>query len=175
MAKGRLVILCGLPGSGKTTAAKRIEAQYGAVWLGSDEWMVALGIDRFDEPFRERLERLQWDLARRLLTLGQRVVLEWGAWARVERDRLRTGAREIGAAVELCFLDAPLDVLWDRVRAREAEGVPNGRPLRRDDLEAYAAAFEAPGGEELDLYDAPEGDVLSWEEQYRGGGDVGPA
>jgi predicted kinase len=155
MTKGRLVILCGLPGSGKTTEAKRIEAQYRAVRLGSDEWMAALAIDRFDETVRDRIERLQWQVAGRLLTLGQRVVIEWGVWTRAERDRLRAEARAVGAAVELRFLDAPLDVLWERVRVREADGVANGRPLRRDDLEAYVAAFEAPDAAELDLYDAP--------------------
>lgn len=156
MAQGRLVILCGLPGSGKTAEAKRIEDRYDAVRLCPDEWMAALGFDRFDEAVRDRIERLQWDLARRLLTLGGRVVIEWGTWGRVERDRLRAGARAVGAAVELRFLDAPLDALWERVRTREADGVANGPPLCRDDLEAYAAVFQAPDAEELDLYDAPD-------------------
>ena len=151
------MILCGLPGSGKTSEAKRIEAEYGAVRLCPDEWLTALGIDRFDEAARDRIERLQWQFARRLLTLGRRVVIEWGFWGRVERDRLRTGARALGAAVELRFLDAPLDVLCERVQAREADGVVNGRPLCRDDLEAYAAVFQAPDAEELGLYDPAEG------------------
>jgi predicted kinase len=156
VAGGRLVILCGLPGSGKTAEAKRIEDQYGAVRLCPDEWMAVLGIDRFSAAVRERIERLQWQLARRLLTLGQRVVIEWGVWRRFERDLLREGARAVGAAVELRFLDAPLDVLWSRVQAREADGVANGPPLCRDDMERYAAGFQAPDAEELALYDAPD-------------------
>ena len=155
VAQGRLVILCGLPGSGKTGEAKRIEDQYSAVRLCPDEWMVALSIDRYCEAARELIERLQWHLARRLLTLGQRVVIEWGAWFRADRDRLRTEARALGAAVELRFLDAPLDVLWERVQAREVDGVVNGTPLCRADMEAYASVFQAPDAEELDQYDAP--------------------
>ena len=43
-------------------------------------------VDPFDEAFQVRLEAKFWELAQRLLVLGTSVVLEWGFWARVERD-----------------------------------------------------------------------------------------
>jgi predicted kinase len=156
VARGRLVILCGLPGSGKTTVAKCLEERHGAIRLCPDAWMAELGVDRFDGTVRERIERLQWQFARRLLTLGQRVLIEWGAWERAQRDLLRDGARAVGAAVELRVLDAPLEVLWERVQVREADGVAQGRPLTRADMTAYSASFQAPDAEELALYDAPD-------------------
>ncbi|MCA1709495.1 MAG: AAA family ATPase [Actinobacteria bacterium] len=67
---GRLVVACGLPGSGKTTLGIRLETKYGAFRLSPDEWMEAIGVDLFDERTRERIERLQWQLALRLLELG---------------------------------------------------------------------------------------------------------
>ena len=36
--QARLVLLCGLPASGKTTLARRLAASYGAVRLNPDEW-----------------------------------------------------------------------------------------------------------------------------------------
>ncbi|MEK7765765.1 MAG: AAA family ATPase, partial [bacterium] len=45
----RLIIVCGLPGSGKTTLAKRLEGQLGAIRFAPDEWMEALSIDLYDE------------------------------------------------------------------------------------------------------------------------------
>jgi hypothetical protein len=75
----RLVLLCGLPGSGKTTLAREIADAYGAVRLNPDEWETALDVDPFDEPFQTKLEAKFWELAQRLLALGVSVVLELGS------------------------------------------------------------------------------------------------
>lgn len=72
----RLVIVCGLPGSGKTTHAKLVEQRLRAIRLCPDEWMTALEIGLWDEQFRERIERLQWKLAREILGLGHNVVID---------------------------------------------------------------------------------------------------
>ncbi len=84
---GRLVIVCGVPGVGKTTLAERIEAAYGAVRFCPDEWMEALGIDLFDQEMRGRIERFQWQLVQRLLQLRQPAAVEWGTWGREERGK----------------------------------------------------------------------------------------
>ena len=152
---GRLVIVCGLPGAGKSTLAREREAELRAVRLSADEWLVDLGIDVFDGPARERVERLQRRLSDRLLELGQRVIVEWGTWSRAERDDLRKGARRLGAAAELHVVDAPVEALWERVRTRGFEQRHGSRPLTRQDLEAYAVMFEPPDDAELALYDAP--------------------
>lgn len=154
---GRLVIVCGLPGSGKTTVAKQLEVDYAAVRFCPDEWMSDLGIDLFAESKRSRIEQLQWFVAERLLKLGQVVVIEWGTWGRDERDALREGARALGAAVELRFLDEPIEVLWDRVRTRDMERHVGRRPLTRADIESWSARFQRPGIDELSLFDPPIG------------------
>lgn len=121
--------------------------------------MIALGIDLWDQEARGRVEALQWRLTQDLLGSGRDlvVIIEWGLWTRSERDALRRGARELGAAVELRFLDAPVDVLWERVNGRQLEGRFGARPIEREELVGWAAAFEAPGDEELRLFDPPDG------------------
>ena len=42
MGQPTLFLTVGLPGTGKTTAARRIEAEHGALRLTKDEWMKAL-------------------------------------------------------------------------------------------------------------------------------------
>jgi predicted kinase len=148
----RLVLLCGLPASGKTTLARELADVYGAVRLNPDEWKRALDADPFDERFRVALERQLWELTQRLLTLGTSVILEWGFWARSERDELREAARSLGVAVELRFLDAPYDELVRRVVARHAAG---GIAITASHMERYRRAFEPPTDDELALYDPP--------------------
>jgi predicted kinase len=51
-----LVVICGLPGSGKTTHARCLEQEMPALRFCPDEWMQALGIDLYDEDRRDRVE-----------------------------------------------------------------------------------------------------------------------
>ncbi len=100
------MIICGLPGSGKTTLAKCLEESLQAIRLSPDEWMDALSINLYDEESRAKIEALQWELGQKLLKLGLVVIIEWGTWGKSERDTLREGARQLGAAVELHYLSA---------------------------------------------------------------------
>ena len=82
---GRLIIVCGLPGSGKTTHAKQLEVRLPAVRFCPDEWMDALSLDLWDEARRQKIESLQWEFAQLLLAHRETVIIEWGTWARSER------------------------------------------------------------------------------------------
>jgi predicted kinase len=148
----RLVLLCGLPASGKTILARELADAYGAVRLNPDEWESALEVDPFDEGFQARLEAEFWELTQRLLVLGTSVVLEWGFWARSERDEKREAARTLGVAVELRFLDAPHEELVGRVVARHAAG---GIAITESHMERYRGIFQPPTDDELALYDPP--------------------
>jgi len=55
---GRLVILCGLPGSGKTTLARQLEGVMPALRLSADDWMNELSINLHAEESRAKLEGL---------------------------------------------------------------------------------------------------------------------
>lgn len=147
----RLIIVCGLPGSGKTTRARQLEARLRAVRLAPDEWMAALALDLWDAAARARVEALQWELARMLLSQGLTVVIEWGTWARAERDALRLGARSLGAAVELHHLTALPHVLLERVRRRGREE-PR---IELADILRWNDAFEVPTDDEVTLFDRP--------------------
>lgn len=144
-----LIIVCGLPGSGKTTHAKQLEAKLRAIRFCPDEWMDGLSADIWDERMRGKIEALQWQVGQQLLALGVSVIIEWGTWGRSERDALRLRARELGAAVELHYLSAPVDVLFDRIQRRGLENPP----IKREQMVQWADQFQTPTAEEFALFD----------------------
>jgi predicted kinase len=153
-----LYLTCGLPGSGKTTLAKRLEQEVPALRLTADEWLHELDPDISTPeaetgPLRGRVEALQWPIALRALELGCHVVLDWGLWARAERDLYRTGAREIGARVVLCLLDPPIEELWNRLARRNADRPAGAFEIPKAALLRWSGRFQCPTADELALYD----------------------
>ena len=157
MAKSstRLVLICGLPASGKSTLARQLAPKIPAIRLDKDGWATQLGADLWDEEFRVRLEHQLWVLSQDLLARGQSVILEWGHWARVERDEKRLGARALGVGVELHYLDTPLEELIERAERRNASGEWTASPMTRAHFERWATIFQPPDEEEILLLDKP--------------------
>ena len=155
--KPTLFLLCGLPGSGKTTLARRLEQDTPAIRLTPDEWMIPLysadicdpnAFDRWNDA-HDRVEKVQWKVAERALSLGINVVLDFGVWACEEREDFRNRAAAVGARSELIFLDEPLEVLQERVRARN--GIPDQcvYPIGEAELEQWSKVFQRPSPDEL--------------------------
>lgn len=62
---------------------------------------------------------------------------------------MREGARKLGAAVELRYLSAPPEVLFERIQRRAMENPP----IKREDVMRWAKMIEVPTEEEMNLFD----------------------
>ncbi len=160
MNEARLYLVFGLPGAGKTTRAQQIVEGAKAVHLSPDEWIVGLGISLVDYEFRFKLQDCMLAHAGNILRCGASTVVEFGSWSRVERESIRQVAVHAGAATELHFLDAPLDELVRRVRAR---GGPDAEALASQVLPGSSALFERPTAAEIALFDRYVGPDDLWQ------------
>ena len=151
-----LYLFCGLPGSGKSTVARILADDEGAVRLAPDDWLQALALDVRDDGARSSMRELHWQHAPELLVQGVSVILEFGLPTRAERDEKRLRARELGVSVELWFLDDDRELLWSRVERRNASGAPGALHVEREAFHTWAEAFEVPDADELAQYDVPD-------------------
>lgn len=147
-----LITFCGLPGSGKTTIAKMLEQETGAIRLNTDEWMADFGIDFFD-PFREKLQAQLYSHGIKLLEHGQSIILEDGHWSREERDAHREVARRLCATIQIHYFDLTFEELWRRLKERNAKKEHGTVPLTKKQLQEYWPNFQRPSQEELALFD----------------------
>lgn len=154
-----LYLICGLPGAGKTTRSLAIAKARRAVHLCPDEWVLGLGQSLVDFEFRIKLQTCLLTHAAALLRCGVSVIIDFGSWHRQERETIRQTALAAGAVTELHHLDAPLDELVRRVRAR---GRQFDEALASGVLIRDAAAFERPGAEEAAGYDRYFGPNDRW-------------
>lgn len=145
----KLIIVCGLPGSGKTTYAKRLEKDLGCIRFCPDDWMDALEINLYDSKKRDQIENLQFKLTQDLLSLNLGVIIEWGTWTKKERDLLRLKAKELGSQVELHYLFASAKTLFERIQSRGKENPP----IQKDMVDQWVNVFEVPTLDEIALFD----------------------
>jgi len=155
---GTLILVCGLPGSGKTTFAKRIENERNAIRMCPDDWIEALLEDPNDRREKVRLrdvvENLQWDVAKDYLRKGQTVILENGFWSEEERTQYAMEALELGARIELYAMDSSdLDELWRRIELRNLRLTSATWVMKREDHEPNWTGFEPPTVDEIAFYD----------------------
>jgi predicted kinase len=124
-----LYCIYGKIAAGKTTLARKLAAQHGAVLLCEDEWLVRLEaeIESFDD-FRKHARRLRTAIGPhvvQLLRLGVPVVLDVPANTPNDRAWIRGLFEAANAAHELHVIEASDDLCKARLRARN-ETKPEG-------------------------------------------------
>lgn len=148
-------ILCGFIGAGKTTLAKQLETETGAVRITKDEWLIQIvgndptiaGYDIYDG----RMCGLSRDVAFQLAEKGIDVIIDEGVWERAQRDILWKRAESVGAQVVMYYLDTSIETIRERVRQRNLTIASDAFTITDDLLDHYLQYWEPPSREEVDV------------------------
>ena len=150
MTRPTLFLTIGLPGCGKTTAARTFEVEHDALRLTKDEWMKALyGADN-PSSASDVIEGRLVAIALRALRLGINVALDFGLWSRDERSALRYAGVQAGGSVVMWYAPITLEEQRRRHDIRLASEAGSTWPMSDDELTAWAGMFVEPTQGELD-------------------------
>jgi predicted kinase len=146
--------LTGLTGSGKTTFARRLEAEHGVRRLSVDEEVFErhgrYGVDYHESEYFEREDPVREEVYQRLAELvgqGQDVVLDHGLWRCAERDQVKKLVEQAGGRWRLIYLPVSRQELVRRLTVRNRRGDANALLVTESALEDFFARFEPPEGE----------------------------
>jgi predicted kinase len=150
LSKPKAILLHGFLGVGKTTFAKRLEREEGAVRFTHDEWMSRLyGSDPPAADFQDLAGRVSMTMEgvwTRCLELGTSVVLDFGFWSRAERAHVRALVSGHGGEAVLYRLNCPPDVAMKRIKMRN--GLPGNLYITPETYQALETRFEPLGADE---------------------------
>jgi predicted kinase len=155
-------LVCGSTGAGKTTYARQLSLELGAVRFSIDEWMTTLFWMDSPQPLEpawsiERVERCLaqiWATASQVAARGVPCVLDVGLGRAQHRARFVTLAGEAGLSVQLHFIDVPAQERWRRVQHRNAaKGGTHNLPfdVTREMFDFVETLWEPPTDREMAL------------------------
>jgi predicted kinase len=151
-----LHLMIGLPCSGKTTYARQLAGETNALLLTLDVWHLKLFGDDSGEEHRDehnerhvRVEKIMWDVAKHVLKIRGDVILDYGCWARVERDDYRNRAKELGADFKLHYMDVPYSELYRRLKERNRNRPEGVFEISKAEMDRYITIFQPPTADEL--------------------------
>jgi predicted kinase len=124
-----LFLIHGYIASGKTTYAKKLEAETGAIRFTLDEWMVHfygvnLPAKKFAE-YEDNIKTMIWMMAEKFLANDVSVILDYGFWKRSDRDDYRARAKALDVQCELHVIELDNITALSRLKSRTEE-LPKG-------------------------------------------------
>src|SRR3954466_6697071 len=139
-----LHLMVGLPCTGKTTAARRVEVEQEALRLTKDEWVKALYGHENPPSASDVVEGRLVETGLRALELGVDVVIDFGLWSRDERSALRQAAADRGATAEMCYFELTRGEQRRRVDRRHTEEPHVTWHMSEEELTEWAAGIDIP-------------------------------
>ena len=145
-------VIIGFIGSGKTTFAKKLEKETGALRFTKDEWVIAIfghdpTIDGFD-TYDNRISKLARDVAIYCLKTGNDIIIDEGFWVRSQRDDIRKKIEKAGGKVQFYYVKNTHETMKQRVSRRNQKPTADAFVISQEMYDDYKQYFDEPLPEE---------------------------
>lgn len=142
-------LLCGLPGSGKSTYARKLE-EAGAIRYTLDEELFKRFGRHFDSGYDEKeaeTKRQLKELCAENIKAGKTTILDFGFWKKAARDEYKKFVEEAGAERKLLYFPVPEAELKRRLKVRNENDLDRNHHISEELMDKFISEFETPQGE----------------------------
>src|SRR4030042_5149340 len=113
-------IICGFIGAGKTTFARKLEKETGAIRVTKDEWIIKIfgnkiTLDNNFEVYDKNITKLATDIAFKILKAGKDVIIDEGFWVKSQRDDIKKKILQVGAKPIFYYVESSINKMKERV------------------------------------------------------------
>lgn len=146
-------VICGFIGAGKTTFARKLEKETGALRITKDEWIIKIfgnkiTSDKNFDIYDQKITELSKDIAFKVLKCGGDVIIDEGFWVKSQRDDIKKKISEIGATPILYYVESPLEQMRERVVTRSKTPSEDSFEISGEMFDSYVKYWEPPNEDE---------------------------
>lgn len=153
--KPLIVVMVGIPASGKSTLAKKLAEEF-PLSVFSEEYMTSFLSPRATLLKRNSVEVFQLAVKtiEILIRKGKASIYDANTKTRQQRDLIKAVVEKIGGTYLLIYLDCPKEVCYQRLQKHNLEvtrGESKGFILDRDLFEYEVSRTRAPASDEINV------------------------
>lgn len=146
-------VICGFIGAGKTTFARKLEKETGAIRVTKDEWIIKIfgnkiTSDKNFEVFDKNITELATNIAFKILKADKDVIIDEGFWVKSQRDDIKKKISEVGAKPILYYVECPVKKMRERTVTRSENPTKDSFEISGEMFDSYLKYWEPPAQDE---------------------------
>ena len=146
-------VICGFIGAGKTTFARKLEKETGAIRVTKDELIIKIfgnkiTLDNNFEVYDKNITKLATDIVFKILKAGKDVIIDEGFWVKSQRDDIKKKIINVGAEPIFYYVECSINKMKERVIARSKNPPTDSFEINEEMFDKYLKYWEPPKKEE---------------------------